>query len=145
MARRYWLVKQEPSVYPWTQFAAEGKTAWTGVRNFQARNNLRAMQVGDPVLYYHTGAAKAVVGVAEVVRAAYPDPTATEGDWSAVELKAIRPLPQAVDLATIKSDPRLRELPLLRHPRLSVMPIGADEFNRLIELGGAQTRSRKPA
>lgn len=145
MARRYWLVKQEPSVYPWAQFADEGKTAWTGVRNFQARNNLRSMQVGDRVLYYHTGTAKAVVGVAEVVRAAYPDPTATEGDWSAVDLKAVRPLARAVELVTIRADPRLRELPLLRHTRLSAMPVSPDEFDRLVELGDEQAPSRKPA
>jgi predicted RNA-binding protein with PUA-like domain len=79
--KRFWLVKQEPADYPWTQLVADGMTAWTGVRNFQARNHLRAMQAGDLVLYYHTGEAREVVGVARVARAAYPDPTATEGEW----------------------------------------------------------------
>ncbi len=149
MPQRYWLVKQEPADYPWTRFVSEGGTAWTGVRNFQARNHLRAMQPGDRVLYYHSGEERAVVGVAEVVRAAYPDPTAAEGDWSAVDLKPVRPLPAPVSLAAIKNAPALQQLPLLRQSRLSVMPLSATEFKRLLTLAeqtaAAAESTRKPA
>jgi predicted RNA-binding protein with PUA-like domain len=138
MPQRCWLVKQEPEDYPWSQLVADGGTAWTGVRNFQARNHLRAMQPGDRVLYYHSGAGRAVVGLAEVARAAYPDPTATEGDWSAVDLKPVRPLPRPVTLAAIKADPALKNLSLIRQSRLSVMPVGDAEFERLLELAGAK-------
>jgi predicted RNA-binding protein with PUA-like domain len=138
MPQRCWLVKQEPEDYPWSQLVADGGTAWTGVRNFQARNHLRAMQPGDRVLYYHSGAERVVVGLAEVARAAYPDPTATEGDWSAVDLKPARPLPRPVTLAEIKADPALKNLPLLRQSRLSVTPVEGEEFARLLELAGAK-------
>ena len=139
MATNYWLVKQEPSTYAWKSFAAERETAWTGVRNYQARNNLRAMKKGDGVLYYHSGEERAVVGLARVVREAYPDPTATEGDWSAVDLKAIKALHQPVALAAMKADPALAEMPLLRHTRLSVSPLTQKQFERLLVL--AQTRA----
>lgn len=132
MPQRCWLVKQEPADYPWSRFVAEGGTAWTGVRNFQARNHLRAMQPGDPVLYYHSGAEKAVVGLAEVVRAAYPDPTAKEGDWVAVDLKPVRALARPVPLAEIKADPALKNLPLVRQSRLSVLPVSDAEFKQLL-------------
>ncbi len=134
MPQRCWLVKQEPADYPWSQLVAEGGTAWTGVRNFQARNHLRAMQPGDPVLYYHSGAEKAVVGLARVSRAAYPDPTAHEGDWVAVDLQPVRALPRPVSLAEVKADPALKALPLIRQSRLSVMPVGEPEFRRLLAL-----------
>ncbi|MBE7501308.1 MAG: EVE domain-containing protein [Verrucomicrobiales bacterium] len=135
MPHRYWLVKQEPADYPWERLVADRRTAWTGVRNFLARNHLRAMQAGDAVLYYHSGQAREVVGVARVTRPAFPDPTATEGDWSAVELEAVQPLSQPVPLATIKADPALQELPLIRQSRLSVMPVSAAEFRHLLRLG----------
>jgi predicted RNA-binding protein with PUA-like domain len=135
MPHRYWLVKQEPADYPWARLVADRRTSWTGVRNFQARNHLRAMQAGDLVLYYHSGEARAVVGVARVTQAAFPDPTATEGDWSAVELEAVQALVQPVPLATIKADPALRELPLIRQSRLSVVPVSAAEFRHLLRLG----------
>lgn len=135
-AERFWLVKQEPGDYPWSQLMADGVTAWTGVRNFQARNHLRTMQTGDLVLYYHTGDAREVVGVARVARAAYPDPTAAEGDWVAVDLAPVEPLPRPVGLAAIKSEPALKNLPLLRQSRLSVTPVGEAEFARLCALGG---------
>lgn len=134
MPQRCWLVKQEPADYPWAQLIAEGATAWTGVRNFQARNHLRAMQPGDPVLYYHSGTERAVVGLARVARAAYPDPTARDGDWVAVDLKPVRALPRPVSLAEIKADPALKNLPLIRQSRLSVMPVGESEFRRLLAL-----------
>lgn len=138
MPQRCWLVKQEPEDYPWSRFVAEGGAAWTGVRNFQARNHLRAMQPGDRVLYYHSGAERAVVGLAEVDRAAYPDPSAQDGDWVAVDLKPVRALARPVPLAEIKVDPALKNLPLLRQSRLSVMPVSEAEFARLLELAGAK-------
>ncbi len=134
-ARQYWLVKQEPTAYAWEQFVKDGRTAWTGVRNFQARNNLRAMKLGDHVLYYHSVIGKAVVGIATVVRTAFPDPTATEGDWKAVELKPLRPLRHPVSLEAIKADPVLQEMLLIRHSRLSVIPLQPEEFARIIRMG----------
>src|ERR671936_2359981 len=101
--KNFWLVKQEPSSYSWSDFVAEGETSWTGVRNFAARNNLRKMQKGDEVLFYHSGEEKAVVGIAKVVRTAYPDPTAKEGDWSSVDLAPVKPLQRPVKQREIKS------------------------------------------
>jgi len=134
MATRYWLVKQEPEAYPWSQLVTDGKTAWTGVRNFQARNHLRAMRAGDAVLYYHSVTGKQVVGIAKVVREAYPDPTATEGDWSVVDLAPHKAFKAPVDLATLKTDPVTKDMPLIRQSRLSVMPLEAAVFERILEL-----------
>src|SRR6266446_4926388 len=100
--KSFWLVKQEPSSYSWSDFVDEGETSWTGVRNYAARNNLRKMRKGDEVLFYHTGEEKAVIGIAKVTRTAYSDPTATEGDWSAVDLVPIKSLPRPVTLGEIK-------------------------------------------
>ncbi|HMJ07072.1 MAG TPA: EVE domain-containing protein [Chthoniobacterales bacterium] len=133
--KKYWLVKQEPSAYSWTDFVADGTTSWTGVRNFTARNNLRAMQKGDAVLYYHSVTEKAVVGVAEVTHTAYADPTAKEGDWSAVDLTAKKALGRPVALPEIKLNSRLQEMALLRLSRLSVQPVSAAEFEEIIRLG----------
>ena len=130
----YWLVKQEPDSYPWEQFVRDGGTAWTGVRNFQARNNLRAMASGDRVLYYHSVKGKAVVGVAEVARTAYPDPTAGGEDWACVDLKPIEPLKRPVSLEEIKAEPSLTEIALLRQSRLSVMPLKKSEFDSILRL-----------
>lgn len=132
----WWMVKQEPEAYAWEQFVRDRGTAWTGVRNFQARNNLRAMKRGDGVFYYHSVTGKAVVGVAEVRREAYPDPTAQEGDWSCVDLAPRKALPAPVTLDQIKSEPSLRNLALLRQSRLSVMPVTAGEAAVLRRLGG---------
>lgn len=132
VAVRCWLVKQEPAAYSFSQFQQDKKTAWTGVRNFQARNNLRAMQKGDPVLYYHSNDDRAIVGLAEVVKTAYPDPTATEGDWSCVDLKAVRAFPKPLSLPDIKADAKLKDIALIRQSRLSVMPITADEFAHIL-------------
>jgi predicted RNA-binding protein with PUA-like domain len=135
----YWLVKQEPESYAFSQFAKDGKTAWTGVRNYQARNFLKSMAVGDRVLYYHSGKDKSVVGTAAVTREAFPDPTAedqTEG-WVAVELKADKPVKTPVSLAAIKSDPKLGDLLLVRHSRLSVMPVAKPEFEHILRLANA--------
>jgi predicted RNA-binding protein with PUA-like domain len=134
MPQKHWLVKQEPEAYSWDTFTQEGQTAWTGVRNFQARNNLRAMSKADWVLFYHSGEAKEVVGLAKVSRTAYPDPTATEGDWSAVDLVPVKPLRRPVTLAQIKADQELRNLPLVRNSRLSVVPVAPELFARLLEL-----------
>ena len=132
----HWLVKQEPTAYSWDQFVKDGGTAWTGVRNFQARNHLRAMRRGDEVLFYHSVTGKAVVGVAKVCKEAYPDPTAEEGDWSCVDLKPVRALKMPVTLDLIKVDPNLSEIALIRQSRLSVMPLTDAEFTRIAKLGG---------
>lgn len=136
MAKQYWLVKQEPEAYAWATFVKDGKTAWTGVRNYQARNFLRAMKAGDPVLYYHSVSDKEVVGIARVEREAYPDPTATEGDWSAVDLVPDKALKAAVTLEQLKADPLTAEMPLIRQSRLSVMGISEVVYRRIVELGG---------
>jgi predicted RNA-binding protein with PUA-like domain len=130
----YWLVKSEPETYSWAMLVKEGKTAWTGVRNFAARNHLRAMQSGDPVFFYHSGEAKSVVGLARVTRAAYPDPTADEGDWSAADLAPVKALTKPVTLAVVKADKSLREMKLAREPRLSVSPLTPEQFTHLLEL-----------
>ena len=133
--RQYWLVKQEPTAYSWDQFVADGKTAWTGVRNFQARNNLRGMKSGDSVLFYHSVNGKAVVGIASVSQEAFPDPTAASGNWSAVELKPVRPVDPPVTLDQIKAEPKLAQVPLLRQSRLSVMALSKEEFEEILALG----------
>jgi predicted RNA-binding protein with PUA-like domain len=134
MAKNYWIVKQEPGSYPWEQFVQDKTTAWTGVRNYQARNHLRSMKKGDAVLYYHSGEAREVVGLARVVRSPYPDPTAKEGDWTAVDLAAVKPLKKPVALSTFRDDPILNEMPLLRQSRLSVGPLSEAQFRRVLEL-----------
>jgi len=135
MARKFWLVKQEPESYSWDSFVKEGRTAWTGIRNFQARNNLRAMKKGDPILFYHSGESKEVVGIARVGKEAYPDPTATEGDWSGVDLVPVKALKKPVTLGVIKADRALKEILLIRNSRLSAMPLTETQFNRILELG----------
>jgi len=134
--KNFWLVKQEPSSYSWSDFVADRETSWTGVRNFAARNNLRKMRKADSVLFYHSGEEKAVVGIAKVVRTAYPDKTAKEGDWSTVDLVAVKPLPQPVTLREIKGNSRLRGIPLVRQSRLSVMPLAEQEFQEIVGMGG---------
>ncbi len=133
---QHWLVKQEPEKYPWAQFVKDKGTYWDGVRNYQARNNLRAMAQGDPVLFYHSVSEKAVVGVAEVTREAYPDPTAKEGDWSVVDLKPVQAMATPVTLAQIKAEPKLAEMGLLKQSRLSVSPLSAKEFRLILKMGG---------
>jgi len=135
-----WLVKSEPDVYPWASLVAEGRTRWDGIRNYQARNHLRAMKVGDRALYYHTGDVKAVVAVAEVVAGHYPDPTAPGEDWSAVDLAPVGPLPAPVPLSRIKADPALAGIPLLRQSRLSVLPISEAAYRHILALGGLVPR-----
>jgi predicted RNA-binding protein with PUA-like domain len=130
----YWLVKSEPETYSWADLLRDGQTAWTGVRNFAARNHLRAMRSGDSVLFYHSGEAKSVVGLARVAKVAYPDPTADEGDWSAADLAPVKPLAQPVTLAAIKADRILAEMKLARQSRLSVSPVTRGQFERLLKL-----------
>jgi predicted RNA-binding protein with PUA-like domain len=132
-----WLVKSEPGTYSWSMFVKEGGTAWTGVRNFQARNHLRAMKRGDSVLFYHSGDDKQVVGLGRVEKEAYPDPSAAEGDWSCVDLKPGKPLKSPVTLATIKADSLLKDMVLAKNSRLSVSPVTKEQFNRILELAGA--------
>ena len=133
---KHWLVKQEPDTYAWEQFVRDKGTAWTGVRNFQARNNLRAMKKGDEVFFYHSVTGKAVVGLARVAREAYPDPTAKEGDWSCVDLVPLKACRNPVTLEAIKGDASLKDIALLRQSRLSVMPLSSTEAKTLRKLGG---------
>ena len=132
--KNYWLVKSEPEAYSWSDLVKEKKTSWTGVRNFKARNNLRSMRVGDEVLFYHSVTDKAVVGIAKVVRAAYPDRTAKEGDWSTVDLAPVKPLRNPVTLDQIKVKRSLRNISLIRQSRLSVHALTAAEFREILSL-----------
>ena len=136
MGKKHWLVKTEPSAYSWSDLVRDGKTSWSGVRNFTARNNLREMQAGDAVFFYHSVTEKAVVGIAEVARTAYVDATAKEGDWSAVDLVPKKALAQPVTLDAIKANPRLKGMALLRLSRLSVQPVSAEEFAEIVRMAG---------
>ena len=140
MARSYWLVKQEPEAYSWDDFVKEGETYWDGVRNYQARNHLRAMKKGDLVFFYHSVSDKEIVGVAKVTREHYPDPTAKEGDWSVVDLAAVKPMKKPVSLAQIKAEKSLEDIALIKQSRLSVMPSTEAEFRRILELGETKVR-----
>ena len=131
-----WLVKQEPSTYPFSLFLKEKKVVWDGVRNYQARNFLRAMKLGDSVLYYHSVDERAVVGLAKVTRTAFPDPTSPKGEeWTSVMLSAVRGLPHPVTLDQLKSDKKFSELLLLRQSRLSVMPVPPKLFSAIVQIG----------
>lgn len=132
----FWLVKQEPEGYSWDDFVRDGRTEWTGVRNFQARNNLRQMKSGDRVLFYHSGSGKCVVGIAEVSKPAYPDPTGDDPQWVAVDLKPVKPLKKEVSLADMREHPKLGNMLLIRQSRLSVMPLKKEEFETIVKLGG---------
>ena len=132
---QYWLVKSEPFKYSWDDFVKQEVGMWDGVRNYQARNNLMAMAVGDLVLFYHSNEGKEVVGIAKVVREHYPDPTTDDTRWVVVDLSPVEKLKNPVTLTQIKTDERLAGLPLIRHSRLSVMPIGAAEFDIIVGLG----------
>jgi predicted RNA-binding protein with PUA-like domain len=134
--KQFWLVKSEPSAYSWDNLVADGKTAWTGVRNYTARNNLRAMRKGDAVFFYHSVVGKEIVGMAKVVREAYPDPTATEGDWSAVDLAPDKGLLQPVALDEIKRNRQLKEMALLRLSRLSVQAVTKAQFEEIVRMAG---------
>ena len=138
----YGMVKQEPETYSWDDFVRDGRTDWTGVRNYQARNNLRQMKAGDRVLFYHSGKDKAVVGIAEVVKSAYPDPTAQDPQWVAVDLKPVKAFAVSVPLPAIRYDKRLSGLPLIRQSQLSVMPLTKDEFDVLVTMGSGTKRKK---
>lgn len=132
---QYWLVKSEPDVYGYDQLVKDGRTRWDGVRNYQARNNLRAMKTGDLCLFYHSNIGLEVVGIARVLTEHYPDPTAEKGDWSSVDLEPLLSFTRPVSLQQIKNHPALQQLGLVRNGRLSVMPVSFDEFSTLLSLG----------
>ena len=137
MTKQHWLVKSEPEAYAWSDLVRDKRTDWTGVRNYQARIHLNAMRKGDLVFFYESVTTKAVVGVAEVTKTAFPDKTAEDPGWVAVELKAVKPLATPVTLADIKTVPALANIALLRQSRLSVMPLKPAEFEKILKLGGA--------
>lgn len=143
MARQHWLLKTEPETFSFEDLDGRASEPWDGVRNYQARNNLREMKRGDLALIYHSGAAREVVGVAEIVREAYPDPTADDARWLAVDVRARRALQEPVSLATIKADPSMAEVALVRHSRLSVMPIAAEHFERILALGHTRLTTKR--
>jgi len=132
---QYWLVKSEPDAFSWPQQVANGTEPWTGVRNHAAKRNLMAMRRGDRAFFYHSNVGKEIVGVVEIVREAYPDPTAKEEAWVAVDVKAVAPMPRPVTLAEIKADPAFVDFLLVRQARLSVMPVSAEHWKRICELG----------
>jgi predicted RNA-binding protein with PUA-like domain len=134
MAGGHWLIKSEPNTYSFEHLVRDGRTTWDGVRNFEARNNLRAMKKGDPCLYYHSNEGKAVVGIARVAREAYPDPTTTE-DFSAVDIEPVRALASPVSLDEMRGHRVLGKMMMFRRPRLSVVPVAAREFELVLELG----------
>lgn len=140
---KHWIVKQEPSSYSWDDFIRDGGTSWTGVRNHEARNNLAKMAAGDPILFYHSGKEKAVVGLAAVAREAYRDPTSEEERWVAVDLKPLRPLGIPVGLEAIKGEPSLKDLSLLRNSRLSVSPLSKEAFQTILSMGGSAQRKKE--
>ncbi len=135
MPRSHWLMKSEPFKYSFAQLLRDGSTTWDGVRNFEARNNLRAMKAGDLVLFYHSSEGKSVAGVAKITREAYPDPTAEGEDWSVVELAPVLPLKVQVSLEDIRSEPDLAEIALLKRSRLSVVPVSKEHFDRILKMG----------
>ena len=135
MARRYWLVKSEPFKYPWSQLVEDGWTYWDGVRNHAARNHLAAMKKGDLLLYYHSNEGKEVVGVARVKKESYPDPTTDDERWVVVDVAPVVALKEPVTLATIKAEPKLADMQLLRRSRLSVVPVAKREFDHILKLG----------
>lgn len=133
----HWLIKSEPSVYGWEQFVKEKKTSWTGVRNAQAAINLKAMKVGDRCFFYHSNEGKEIVGIAEVVKTAYPDPTDKEGKAVTVDVKAVEPVKTSVTLAAIKADPRLKDFGLVRQSRLSVVPVSDEQWKMIMKMAAA--------
>jgi predicted RNA-binding protein with PUA-like domain len=133
---QYWLVKSEPDAFSWDQQVANRVEPWTGVRNHMAKNNLKAMRLGDLAFFYHSNVGKEIVGVVTVVKEAYPDPTADSGDWVAVDMQAVGPMPQPVTLVAIKADPGLADLALVRQSRLSVMPVSPVHWRHICHMGG---------
>ncbi len=138
MQKQYWLVKVEPEDYAWEDLVRDGETVWSGVRNYQARNNLRAMKAGDLVFFYQSVKNPQLRGVAKVARTAYADPTDADGKWSAVNIAHVGPLPRPVPLADVRAEPSLSTIALIRQSRLSVMPLSPEEFAKLLDMGGYQ-------
>lgn len=132
----YWLVKSEPFKYSWDQFEKDKQTMWDGVRNYAARNNLRSMKLGEEVLFYHSNEGLEIVGIAKVAKESYQDPTTEEEAWVAVDLKPFKKLKKPVSLATIKNDPRLANMALIRLGRLSVQPVTEEEYKIILEMAG---------
>src|SRR5829696_5686702 len=130
----YWLIKSEPSAYSWDQLVKDKKTSWTGVRNFQAQINLKAMKTGDRAFFYHSGEGKEIVGIAEVVKTAYPDSTDKDGKSVTVDFKAVEPVKKKVTLAEIKADPKFKEMKLVRQSRLSVSPVSDEHWKLLLKM-----------
>ena len=134
----YWLIKSEPDAFSWEQQVKNGVEPWTGVRNHSAKLNLKAMKKGDLAFFYHSNIGKEIVGIVKVAGEAYPDPTAESGDWVCVDMRAVKPVPKPVTLASIKADPRFKDLALVRLSRLSVVPVSAEHWAQLCELGGVK-------
>ncbi|WP_118952718.1 EVE domain-containing protein [Taibaiella helva] len=132
----YWLIKSEPFKYSWDQFVKDGKTFWDGVRNYAARNNLREMKKGEKVLFYHSNEGLCVVGIAEVAKESYPDPTINDDTWVAVDFKPVKPLKTPVTLAEIKQTPGLEQMELIRLGRLSVSRVSEAEYKLILKMGG---------
>lgn len=132
----HWLMKSEPFKYSWDQMVQDGRTHWDGVRNYQASNNLKAMKIGEQAFFYHSNEGKEIVGIVEIVREYYPDPSDTAGKFGMVDVKPVAPLVRPVTLAQIKADPRLADIPLVRQSRLSVQPVDDDVWALLLALGG---------
>lgn len=143
MARGYWLIKSEPFKYAWDALVKDGKTFWDGVRNYEARNNLAAMKKGDLALYYHSNEGKEVVGIAEIVGEAYPDPTSEDPRWVVVDISPVIPFTSPVTLATIKADPKLPDIALVKRGRLSVVPLTPSEFRHVAKLGKTKIPAAK--
>jgi predicted RNA-binding protein with PUA-like domain len=134
----YWLIKSEPSAYSWDQLVKDKKTSWTGVRNFQAQINLKAMKTGDRAFFYHSGEGKEIVGIAEVVKTAYPDSTDKDGRSITVDFKAVEPVKKKVTLAEIKADPKFKEMKLVRQSRLSVSPVSDEHWKALLKMASGK-------
>lgn len=132
----FWLIKSEPDAFSWDQQVAHGTEPWTGVRNHLARRNLAEMKLGDQAFFYHSNIGKEIVGIVQVVREAYPDPTAESGPWVCVDVKAVQPMPHKVTLAAIKDDPALADLALVRQSRLSVSPVTPSQWQHICKMGG---------
>ena len=130
----YWLLKTEPETFNWDDLIKKKSSMWDGVRNYQARNNLRKMKKDDVALFYHSGKLPEIIGIAEVIKEFYPDPTAKEGDWSVVDIKPVRKLKRAISLKEIKQTLGLKNMVLVNNTRLSVQPVTADEFDRILQM-----------
>lgn len=145
MARGYWLMKSEPFKYAWDELVKDGKTYWDGVRNYEARNNMAAMKLGDLAFYYHSNEGKEIVGIAEIVRESYPDPTTDDDRWCVVDIAPRVPFVRPVTLAEVKADPALSEIGLVKRGRLSVVPITPEEFRYVAKLGKTKIPAARKA